>query len=234
VDAELAHLMAHDSDPFIRWEAGQRLALRYALQAVRADGAVAADILPGDFVAALRDVLRHPTLDAAYKDLVLTLPAESYIAEQLDVVDPQRIHAVRESMRQQLAEALQADWAWAFDTYSATGAYQPDPISCGRRALTGSALLMLCLAARTSELLTTAGYQVLAPTDATSSATTSSVYFTSGSEPAATEVAAALGLGATAVKPLPDPAPVASVGTAQVVSRSPRAASYTATRSRCS
>lgn len=73
------------------------------------------------------------------------------------------------------------------------------------------------LAARTGELLTTAGYQVLAPTDATSSATTSSVYFTSGSEPAATEVAAALGLGATAVKPLPDPAPVASVGTAQVV-----------------
>jgi hypothetical protein len=73
------------------------------------------------------------------------------------------------------------------------------------------------LAARTGELLTTAGYQVLAPTDATSSATTSSVYFVTGSEPAATEVAAALGLGATAVKPLPDPAPVASVGTAQVV-----------------
>lgn len=149
-DAELLTQLAHDSDAFNRWEAGQRLALRYALHAVRAAGAVAADILPGDFVAALRDVLRHPTLDAAYKDLVLTLPAESYIAEQLDVVDPQRIHAVRESMRQQLAEALQADWAWAFDTYSATGAYQPDPISSGRRALTGSALLMLCLAARTS------------------------------------------------------------------------------------
>ena len=149
-DAELLTQLAHDSDAFNRWEAGQRLALRYALQAVRADGAVATDILPGDFVAALRDVLRHPALDAAYKDLVLTLPAESYIAEQLDMVDPQRIHAVRESMRQQLAEALQADWAWAFDTHSATGAYQPDPISCGRRALTGSALLMLCLAARTS------------------------------------------------------------------------------------
>ena len=149
-DAELLTQLAHDSDAFNRWEAGQRLALRYALQAVRADGAVATDILPGDFVAALRDVLRHPTLDAAYKDLVLTLPAESYMAEQLDVVDPQRIHAVRESMRQQLAEALQADWAWAFDTHSATGAYQPDPISSGRRALTGSALLMLCLAARTS------------------------------------------------------------------------------------
>jgi aminopeptidase N len=45
----------------------------------------------------MRSVLRHPELDAAFKELVLTLPAETYIAEQLDVVDPQRIHAVREA-----------------------------------------------------------------------------------------------------------------------------------------
>jgi aminopeptidase N len=51
----------------------------------------------------MRGVLRHPTLDAAFKELVLTLPSETYIAEQLDVVDPQRIHAVREAMREQLA-----------------------------------------------------------------------------------------------------------------------------------
>jgi aminopeptidase N len=29
--------------------------------------------------------------------LVLTLPSETYLAEQLEVVDPQRIHAVREA-----------------------------------------------------------------------------------------------------------------------------------------
>jgi aminopeptidase N len=51
-------------------------------------------------------VLRHPALDAAFKELVLTLPSETYIAEQLDIVDPQRIHAVREAMREQLARAL--------------------------------------------------------------------------------------------------------------------------------
>jgi aminopeptidase N len=51
------------------------------------------------YVEAMRGVLRHPTLDAAFKELVLTLPSETYIAEQLDVVDPQRIHAVREAMR---------------------------------------------------------------------------------------------------------------------------------------
>ena len=54
----------------------------------------------------MRSVLRDPTLDAAFKELVLTLPSETYIAEQLEVVDPQRVHAVREAMRAQLAAAL--------------------------------------------------------------------------------------------------------------------------------
>lgn len=149
-DAELLVQLANDSDSFNRWEAGQRLALRYALQAVTSQEAVPANVLPEAFIHALRDVLRHSTLDAAYKDLVLALPSEAYMAEQLDMVDPQRIHAVRESMRQQLATALQTDWAWAFDTYGDTGAYRPDPVSSGKRALAGTALLMLCLAARTS------------------------------------------------------------------------------------
>ncbi|NIC40965.1 aminopeptidase N C-terminal domain-containing protein, partial [Aquabacterium sp. A08] len=83
-------------------------------------------------------------------ELVLTLPAETYIAEQLDVVDPQRIHAVREAMRRQLALALQADWALAFEAHQDNGAYRPDPVSSGRRALAGLALQMLCIAARDS------------------------------------------------------------------------------------
>jgi aminopeptidase N len=105
-------------------------------------GAVQLDALPrGD-----AQVLRHPTLDAAFKELVLTLPAETYIAEQLDVVDPQRMHAVRESMREQLATALQADWEWAYEAHRENGAYSPDAVSSGRRALAGLALTHLCIA----------------------------------------------------------------------------------------
>lgn len=147
-DNQLLHLLAHDSDAFNRWEAGQQLALRRAVQAVRADGPVGPAPLDEAFVEAMRAVLRHPVLDAALKELVLTLPAETYIAEQLEVVDPQRIHAVRETMREQLAEALQADWAWAFEQHKDNGAYRPDPLSSGRRALAGMALTMLCIAAR--------------------------------------------------------------------------------------
>jgi aminopeptidase N len=147
-DAQLLSLLAHDTDAFNRWEAGQRLALRRALGAIRAEGPVTSATLDAAYLDAMRDVLHHPTLDAAFKELVLTLPGETYIAEQLDVVDPQRIHAVRETMRGQLAEALFDDWAWAFEAHKDNGAYRPDPVSTGRRALAGLALTMLCLAAR--------------------------------------------------------------------------------------
>ncbi|HMA07232.1 MAG TPA: aminopeptidase N C-terminal domain-containing protein, partial [Ramlibacter sp.] len=95
-------------------------------------------------------VLRDPALDPAFKDLALALPGEGYIAEQLAVVDPQRIHAVREAMRERLAQALFADWEWAYEAHRENGAYRPDPVSSGRRALAGMALTNLCLAARRS------------------------------------------------------------------------------------
>jgi len=150
-DEQLLTLLAHDTDPFNRWEAAQRLATGRALRYVRDVALSPADIRLDDaFIAAMRGILRHPTLDAAFKELVLTLPAETYIAEQLDIVDPQRIHAVREAMREQLAQALYADWEWAYEAHRETGAYRPDPVSSGRRALAGLALAQLCLAARAS------------------------------------------------------------------------------------
>jgi aminopeptidase N len=149
-DAQLIALLAHDSDPFNRWEAGQRLGVARALAFIRATVAPSELRLDAPYVDALRSILRHPVLDAAFKELVLTLPSETYLAEQLETVDPQRVHAVREAMREQLARELLADWEWAFDAHRENGAYRPDPVSSGRRALTGMALSSLCLAARAS------------------------------------------------------------------------------------
>jgi aminopeptidase N len=151
-DAQLLHLLAHDSDPFNRWEAGQRLAIRLAIKSISATPSPAtpanAPALDDAYVQAMRSVLQHPSLDAAFKELVLTLPSETYLAEQLDVVDSQRIHEVREAMRLQLAVALAPDWAEAYEHCRDNGAYSPDPRSAGRRALAGMALTHLCLAAQ--------------------------------------------------------------------------------------
>ena len=150
-DAQLLTLLANDPDPFNRWEAGQRLGLRAALEAIAAPAGEARGAPLGDaYVAAMRSVLRDARLDAAFKELVLTLPSETYIAEQLQVVDPQRVHQVREAMRAQLATALFDDWQEAYQANQDTGAYSPDPLSAGRRALAGMALAHLCLAAGAS------------------------------------------------------------------------------------
>lgn len=118
-------------------EASQRLGLRYALKAIAASGDASAEILPEAFIEAMRRVLRDDKLDAAFKDLVLTLPSESYIAEQLAEVDPRRVHAVREAMILQLATALQTEWESIWEANRDTGAYRPDHVSAGRRASGG-------------------------------------------------------------------------------------------------
>ncbi|MEO6032417.1 MAG: aminopeptidase N, partial [Burkholderiaceae bacterium] len=146
-DADLLILLQHDSDPFNRWEAGQRLALGRLLAAVRMDAALELDTA---FIDAMRVVLRHPELDPAFKNLLLTLPSESYVAEQLATVDPQRIHGARQAMQRQLASALRSDWEWAYQTHQVSGAYSPDAASAGKRALANRALQMLCLDASSS------------------------------------------------------------------------------------
>jgi len=141
-DTELLVLLAHDPDPFNRWEAGQRLAL-HRLTAAAKDGHALQ--LDHAFVDAMRGVLRHETLDPAFKELVLTPPTETYVAEQLDHVDPQRVHAAREAMVLQLARDLRTDWEWAWEAHQVAGAYAPTPQQAGRRALANLALAMLCV-----------------------------------------------------------------------------------------
>ena len=141
--SELLTLLAHDSDAFNRWEASQRLMLDSALQALR--GQSESPAMPPELVQALRALLRHPELDAAFKELALTLPSENYIADHLDTVDPQWVHRQREAMRTQLARELHEDWLWAWETHRTNGAYTPDATQSGRRALAGLAMAMLCL-----------------------------------------------------------------------------------------
>ncbi len=153
-EAELLALLAHDTDPFSRWEAGQRLGLQIAINLIANSSINTPAIVENDtlnsYVQAMRKVLRDPALDAAFKELVLTLPSESYIAEQLDVVDPQLIHTVRQHLRAHIATALHDDWQWAFEAHQNNGTYTPDALSSGRRALVGMALSNLCLAAQSS------------------------------------------------------------------------------------
>ena len=139
-DADRLTLLAHDADPFNRWEAAQRLGLARIVAALDAGAAATLDEA---FVEAMRGVLRDETLDPAFKELALTLPTEGYVAEQVNPVDPQRIHAVREALVDELARKLQGDWTWAYESHQIRAGYRPDAEQSGKRALANLALAML-------------------------------------------------------------------------------------------
>ncbi|MEW9573316.1 aminopeptidase N [Rhodanobacter sp. Si-c] len=103
--AELALLLTHDPDGFNRWEAGQQLALRAhdALRDGMGSQAVAAWC---DALAALFD---DANLDAALLADLLSPPGEIELAERESVVDPARIHALRQQLQQRLATRIGPD-----------------------------------------------------------------------------------------------------------------------------
>ena len=108
-DEALQHLLSYDSDPFNRWEAGQRLAMNLLLKGVADHRAGRPVQFPDHLAEAFGRVLADAAQDPAFAAEALALPPEVVIAEQLDEIDPEAVHEVRFAMRRFLAERLQAD-----------------------------------------------------------------------------------------------------------------------------
>jgi aminopeptidase N len=137
---ELALLAAHDTDPFNRWEAGQRLALGILLRGIDAARSGRVPALARTFVEAIAHVLAGAARDPAFATEMLALPSEAYVAEQMNPVDPDAVHAVRDETRKQLALELGEELLSAYREYAVPGPYSPDALSAGRRALRNAAL----------------------------------------------------------------------------------------------
>jgi aminopeptidase N len=137
---DLAHLMAHDSDPVNRWEAGQRLATQILLDGVD----------PQSYIDAVRVLLANKVGAGETAALVaetLVLPAEQELAEATvargRTIDPERIHADRISLRQRLASELRADFERVWNVLAPVEPYAPEGEQLGRRALRNQCLAYL-------------------------------------------------------------------------------------------
>src|SRR5258706_3078403 len=129
-EAELLHLLAHDDDPFNRWEAGQRLAASIILERQGQPSAA--------FVEALGRMLQEK--DTIFAAEVLNLPPESFLAEQLEVVEPDALHASRNHLRKVLATELEAPFRAAYDRLRVQGPYSPDAASMAPRSMRNACL----------------------------------------------------------------------------------------------
>jgi aminopeptidase N len=79
----------------------------------------------------LADGDRDPALAAE----ALSLPAETFIAEQMATVDPDAIHAARRGVRRALALALRDALIETHGRLAVPGPYSPDAASVGKRSL---------------------------------------------------------------------------------------------------
>ena len=142
---ELAFLMAHDSDSFNRWDAGQVLAKELLLELVAGPGSGEA-VLDPLFVEAWGRVLADPNLDGSLKSLALGLPAEKLLGQEMTVVEVEGIHRARRFALRELARAHRDELRRVCDANAADGPYRNDKASIDRRRIRNRALAVLsCL-----------------------------------------------------------------------------------------
>jgi len=143
---ELAFLLAHDSDPFNRWDAGQELAKQVLLELVADHARGRGLVLDPRLIAAFERVLLDESLDGSYRALALTLPDEIVLGQELEVIDPDSVHAARTFVVRELARALRPRWLATYRAHAgvpAEGAQALAQASIDRRRLKNRALLYL-------------------------------------------------------------------------------------------
>ena len=139
---ERAFLLAHDTDPFNKWEAGRALAKEVMAEIALKGAAVSREWL--DAVAA---VTFDESLDPAFRALCLRLPGEDDLAQTIHgmgrVPDPAKIHTARREMAGALAVRLGEGLSRLYRELDDGAPFSPSAEQAGRRALRLAALALL-------------------------------------------------------------------------------------------
>ena len=139
---ERATLLAHDSDPFNRFEAARALSKEVLLARIQRGSDAAAS-----WLEAIGAVLADDALDPAFRALAMGLPSEDDMAQALfeegQTPDPDAIHAAIRDIATQRAQHLEATARRLIEEMHVPGPYSPDADPAGRRDLGNAALSML-------------------------------------------------------------------------------------------
>jgi len=97
---ELDKLAQADTDAFARYEAMQEL-----MMAALTAGARGEPVDCDTVIKAISATLKSNALDPAFKAEAILVPSDTLVAERMDVVDPDAIHASRDRLRKAIADA---------------------------------------------------------------------------------------------------------------------------------
>lgn len=107
---DLTFLLQHDSDPFNRYDAGQRLALQCLLDMTKARAAGKEEPPPDAVLDAFGALLQDSGQDLAFASHALVLPDLAIINQELDTFDFENTFRAREGFKQALATRYADTW----------------------------------------------------------------------------------------------------------------------------
>jgi aminopeptidase N len=128
----LRFLAAHDTNPFVRWDSGQQFASTVLLDMVAAIQAGDEPAVDPTLIEAMESALQQ---EPAFAAEALTLPGEATLADKMDVVDVEAIHAARDIARSAIGQALSGRLRASYDNLTDAGGYTIDGAAIGRRSL---------------------------------------------------------------------------------------------------
>ncbi|HEO66401.1 MAG TPA: aminopeptidase N, partial [Spirochaetes bacterium] len=146
-DSDLAFLMAHDTDDFVRWEAGQLYALRQLQGLIKAHQENKLFSIDEGFMTSFRKILINQKLDKSLITLMLVLPSENYLADLMDEIDIDAIHYSRQWMRQEILKEFKEDLLQAYYRNQSTKPYRYVVEDVAKRSLGNICLQYLSLEA---------------------------------------------------------------------------------------
>ncbi|GGH14048.1 aminopeptidase N [Alsobacter metallidurans] len=140
---DLLTLFSRDADPFNRWQAAQRYAMRLMVRAVEALRSQSAPVFDVAFAQALGELLLGVD-DHAFAAQVMALPSEADVARELGRdIDPDAVLHARKALRAFVGSQIGDTLAATYERLANKGPYSPDAASAGRRALRNATLDLL-------------------------------------------------------------------------------------------
>ena len=140
---ELTFLMRHDSNLFNRWDASARLAGEVILETAQQLRAKQQVMVDECYRQAVTHNLRQKVEDSALLALSLSLPPETTLAQDMEIVDPDSLHGARQMVKMQLAQDNAPFFLELYLKNRETGDYSLSAEAMGRRSLKNVALSYL-------------------------------------------------------------------------------------------
>lgn len=142
-DRDLQFLLAYDSDPFSRWDAGQQLSIRIIKRLINDFQQKKSLQLDQGYIDAWHSILDDKSIDKSFTALLLKQPSEMYLTELMDTIDVESIVAVRHFIPRELTKHLYDKFIHIYQENANHKPYEYNQTAIGERSLKNSCLAYL-------------------------------------------------------------------------------------------